>query len=217
MAAFGYFGYGTNRGIERFVYAQQDNPREFNALLEAIERRNQRVLPVLLDSPADVVCIGDVNGHYGPRTYRERIVPWYQEYVPKLHARGKLVYNHAHSSHLKGYLDDIPRTGLDMVDAFTPPPIGDLKVADARSAWGNDIVIAVNMPESIFLEGRDATYAYTREIVESDPGGRLIIGFTEMGMSMVSDPETEALFQAGMRAIMDAIDDVCGWAHGGEQ
>jgi hypothetical protein len=215
MAAFGYFGHGANHGIERFVYAQQDNPTEFQSLLEAIERRNQRALPLVLASAADVICIGDINGHYGPRTYRDRIVPWYQEYVPQLHARGKLVYNHAHSSHLKGYLDYIPLTGLDMVDAFTPPPIGDLSVAEARRAWGNDIAIAVNFPESIFLEGRQATYDYVRRIVESDPNGRLIIGFTEMGISMVSDPQTEALFKEGMRAIMDAIDDACGCPRGG--
>ncbi len=217
MAAFGYFGFGSNHGIERFVYAQQDNPVEFKALLEAIERRNQRVLPLVLDSPADVLCIGDINGHYGPRTYRDRIVPWYQEYVPQFHARGKLVYNHAHSSHLKGYIDYIPLTGLDMVDAFTPPPIGDLTVAEARHAWGNAIAIAVNFPESIFLEGRDATYAYTRQIVESDPGGRLIIGFTEMGNSMISDPHTDTLFKEGMRAIMNAIDDACGCPRGASQ
>ena len=209
MSAYGYYGLGTPNGLENCIYAQVDHPNEFARLLEAIERRNQRMLPILLDCPAEVICIGGVNGHYGPRQYKEFIVPWYQEYVPLLHDKGKIVYNHAHSSHLKAYKDLLLETGLDMVDAFTPPPVGDLSVAEARAAWGDKIVISINFPETIFWFGPEATKQYTMDLIKQDPTGLLIITTTEMGTSMISDDKTEQAYKSGMRAIMDAIDEVC--------
>jgi hypothetical protein len=96
---------------------------------------------------------------------------------------------------------------VDVVEGFTPPPIGDLSIKEARAAWGQEIVIWVNFPESMFLEGQEATKEYTLELLKSDPGGALILGVTVMGTSMIADEETNQVFQAGMRAIMDAIEE----------
>jgi hypothetical protein len=46
------------------------------------------------------------------------------------------------------------------------------------------------------------------DLLRSDPpGNRLVLGFTEMGPWGATDDETERIFKAGTRAIMDAIDD----------
>jgi hypothetical protein len=47
------------------------------------------------------------------------------------------------------------------------------------------------------------------DLIEQDPTGLLIITTTEMGISMISDDKTEQAYKSGMRAIMDAIDEVC--------
>ena len=207
--AYSYFGQGTPDGLTNFVYAQLDHPDHFARLLEALERRNERLFPVLADCPAEVICLGSVNGQYGPKQYEEYALPFYKKYVPLFHERGKIVYNHAHSSHLKSYKDLLLETGLDMIDAFTPPPVGDLSLEEARAAWGDQIIIAVNFPETIFWRGAEAAKQYTLELLRSDPGGPLIITLTEMGTSMIADDETEQAYKAGMRAIMDAIDEYC--------
>jgi hypothetical protein len=69
----------------------------------------------------------------------------------------------------------------------------------------------VNFPETIFFSGADETKAYTLNLMESDPRpDRLVIGMTEMGTYGVTNDETERIFKAGVRAIMDAIDEFAG-------
>jgi hypothetical protein len=208
--AYGYFGRGTPDGMTNYVYHQLDHPHHFNRLLEALERSNERLFPVVAESPAEVVCLGSVNGAYGPAQYEEHILPFYEKYVPLFHEKGKILYNHAHSSYLRSYIDLLPRTGLDMIDAFTPPPIGNLSVEEARAAWGDGVIISVNFPETFFWHGPEATKQYTLDLLQQDPTGPLIITFTEMAICMVADDETEEAYKSGMVAIMDAIDEFCG-------
>ena len=209
-SAYPYFGRGAVGALETCVYHQLDYPDHFARLLEALERRNARLFPLLADCPAEVIQLGEVDGFYGPKQYVQFILPWYEEWVPRFHENGKIVYNHAHSTILKSYKDILPRTGLDLIDAFTPPPVGDLSVGEARAAWGDQTIIGVNFPEAVFWDGAEAVKEYTLEILRSDPGGPLTIGMTEMGTSMIADDETERAFAAGMRAIMDAIDEFSG-------
>jgi hypothetical protein len=94
-----------------------------------------------------------------------------------------------------------------VIEAFTPPPCGDLSLADARRLWGPEVVIWVNFPETLFLLGRQATYDYTVDLLQQDKAsGRLVIGMTEMGSYGITDDESERQFKDGMRAVMDAID-----------
>ena len=63
---------------------------------------------------------------------------------------GKIIALHAHAnnlSHLEGLVREI---SCDVIEAFTPPPVGDLSLADARAAWGKDAIICINFPETIF-------------------------------------------------------------------
>ena len=98
----------------------------------------------------------------------------------------------------------IPLTGVDVIDGFNPPPVGDLSIQEARAAWGNQLVIWVNFPTRIFYEGVEATERFTIELLESDPNGSLIIGMTT-GTSAIADDETAQVFRDGMLAVMNAI------------
>lgn len=208
-SAYGYFGMGWDEGFKRYIYHQRDYPDHFAELLKALERRNERLFQIIADCPAEVICIGSVDEHYGPGQYEKSILPFYEKYVPMFHECGKLVYIHAHSSNLSWYADLIPRTGLDMIDAFTTPPIGDLSVAEARKAWGEDTVISVHFPEPIYLRGYEATKEYTLQLLRSDLNGHLIISMTEMGIQLAKPAGLEKEYKDGMLAIMDAIDEYC--------
>ena len=205
----GYFG--SVYGLAQWVYAQQDEPLHFARLIEALERSIERRFPLLLDCPAEIIGTGAMSGHYGPRQFTEYVLPFYKSHVARLHARGKICTLHAHASNLGAFAELIGETGVDVVEAFTPPPIGDLSLADARAAWGPDTIIWVNFPETIFWYGADQTRDYTLDLLGQDPRpDRLVIGMTEMGTYGVTDDESERVFKAGMRAIMDAIDEFSG-------
>lgn len=196
--------------LEDWAQAQHDHPKEFGRLLEALERRAARFMPLVLEGPGELVSMGSLSGIYGPRQYEEHALPFYEEYLPKLRAAGKIATLHAHNSNLTAFADLVRRTGAPVIEAFTPPPVGDLSLAEAREAWGPEVVIWVNFPETLFLLGKEKTYDYTVELLKQDEGsGRLVIGMTEMGSYGITDDESERQFKDGMRAIVDAIDE-CG-------
>lgn len=200
----GYFG------LFRWSTEQYDHPEQFARLIDALERMEERLFPYVANSPAEFIAFGGLSGSYSPANYEKYALPFYQKYVPLLHEKGKICAMHAHASNLNAFKDLIAQTGVDVIEAFTPPPIGDLSVANARKAWGDDIIIWVNFPETIFWHGEEYTKKYTVDMIRSDPTGLLVIGMTELGLYGVANEETEKAFKAGIKAIMDAIDECEG-------
>jgi hypothetical protein len=109
---------------------------------------------------------------------------------------------------MKAYKDLIAQVGFKVIEAFTPPPVGELSLAEVRQAWGNDTVIWINFPETVFYSGYEAARQWTIDLLRSDaPGDRLVISFTEMGLWGALNDETERIFKTGTQAIMDALDE----------
>lgn len=208
--SYDYFGKCAAHGYENWVYAQADHPEQFANLLEALERREARRFRVIAESPGEVMVLRGLGGWYGPwygpQQFEAHDLPFFKEYVPRLHEKDRLLSLKADTIHLAAFKDLIPETGVDIVEGFTPPPVGDLSVADARAAWGDEMIIWVNFPESVFLEGAEATKQYTLNLLHSDPTGHLVMGMTVMGMSMIANEETARIFKDGMWAILDAIE-----------
>ena len=96
---------------------------------------------------------------------------------------------------------------MDIVEGLTPPPAGDLSIREARDYWGDKVVLWINFPASVFWEGPDATQEYTQRLIASDPSGRLIIGTTAVGTSMVADDDCKAAFESGMAGIVRALEE----------
>ena len=198
---------GAYFSLEDFVGMQVDHPALFARLLDALQQRLERQIPLAIESPGEVTSLGWLGGVFGPRQFRDHVLPFYREYVPRFEQAGKICSLHADATNLTAFADLVAETGIHVVEAFTPPPVGDLSLSDARRAWGRGVVIWVNLPETIFLLGRQKTYHYVRDLLEQDgESGRLVLGMTEMGHYGVTDDETELLFKEGMRSVMDAID-----------
>ncbi|HEX9017166.1 MAG TPA: hypothetical protein VF960_14345 [Chloroflexota bacterium] len=195
-------------GLANWIYFQRDYPEQFARLLDALERREARLFPLAAESKLKFVGFGSVSGSYSPADYAKYTLPFYQKYVPLFAERGKICAIHAHASNLVVYEDMIKDTGCPVVEAFTPPPVGDLPIAEARRVLGPDTVIWVNFPETVFYDGKDAVARYTRDLIESDPQrNRLVIGFTEMGLFGITDAYTEKAFKDGFLAIAETINE----------
>jgi len=200
--------FGESSGFDGWVFEQADHPQEFARLFEVIVAREERRMQLIAESPAEYVRFGDVDGSWSPDLIRRYDLPFIKKWAPYLQSKGKICCVHAHAINLAFFKDLIAEMGFDVVEAFTPPPVGTLSLPEARRAWGKDTIIWVNFPETVFYQGPRATKTYTRQLIESDPpGDRLVIGFTEMGLWGASDAETERLFKEGILAIADAIDE----------
>ncbi len=200
--------FGGYSGIPSWIYVQHDHPDHFAELLAAVDRRERRRFPLVASLPGDLIACGSVDGNYGPERWRKYNLPYYKEFVPLLHKAGKIVSIHAHASNNRAYADLLGQSGVDVVEAFTPPPVGDLSVEEARRIWGTNTVIWVNFPETVFYYGYEETKRYTIDLLESDPPkNRLVIGFTEMGTYGITDAESERVFKGGFRAIVEALEE----------
>ena len=176
--------------------------------MQAILRREERRLELIENSPAEFISMGDLDGTWGPEKIRKFDLPLYKKWVPRLKAKGKITALHAHANNLIHFKNLIPEFGCNVIEAFTPPPVGNLSLAEARSLWGKDTIIWVNFPEFVFWSGAEATYQYTLDLIKSDlPGNRLVIGFTEMGTWGAITDSMERTFKEGTQAIMDAIEE----------
>jgi hypothetical protein len=212
-ASYTYFGERTSHGLADWSRAQADHTDRFAELLEALERREERLFRVIADAPGEVMQLTGLSGwygpSYGPEQFEKHALPFFRKYVPLLRKEGRLLSLKADTPNLGDFTDLIPEIGVDIMEGFTPPPVGDLPLPEAREAWGDELVIWVNFPESIFWEGAEATKSYTLDLLKSDPNGALVLGMTVFGTSRIADEETAQACKAGMRAIMDAVE-----AHG---
>jgi hypothetical protein len=192
-------------GLEAWSWHQVDHPAEFRSLLQALERRAGRNLSAQLECQDRLVNLGNLAGNFGPHAYRELVLPFYRKYVPLFKERGIKTTLHADALNLRQFVDIIPETGVDVVEAFTPPPVGDLPLEEARKAWGEKTTIWINFPETVFHYGYEAIKRYTIDLLRSDPSPNKFLGMTEMGL-LGAQGKNERIFRQGFEAIMDALD-----------
>ncbi len=191
-------------GLENWSYHRHDHPLQFGRLLDALDAMQGRRMAQLVKSGQTIINLGNLAGNFSPDDFEKHMLPYFKKYSCILREAGKKTSVHADALNLKQHLDLIPLCGCDVCEAFTPPPVGNLSLSEARAAWGGDIVLHINFPESIFYGGYEKTRQYTRDLLREDPCPRKIIGLTEMGFAGVGASNI-ALFTEGIRAVSDAV------------
>lgn len=160
----------------RFFIHHARYPDLVDELFNAFSRSYEPLYEIAAKSPADVVLYGDnIDGVLvNPRLFKNYVMPEYEKLGKLLHKEGKLLASHMDGR--AGALKDlIGESYLDIIEAFHPPPMGDLPVGEALSAWP-DKVIWMGFPASVYSEGSEATKKLALDILrEAVPGDRLAI------------------------------------------
>ncbi|MFC1715892.1 uroporphyrinogen decarboxylase family protein [Candidatus Poribacteria bacterium] len=188
-------------GTANLEKEQRAHPEQFAALLEALEQKAEELLTIVSNSPAELVSVGRIDGFQTPEQFEEYCLPFYQKYLPHLHEKGKICALDVHTSKARAFSDMIAQTGIDVAMGFMPPPVGDLPLQDALSAWGGDITIWLDFPETILLNSAEETKEYAINLLKSIPPDNLIIGLT--GVKPATDEGTEHALKMGLKTILD--------------
>lgn len=192
-------------GVAGLGKEKSEHPKQFAELLEALEQRTERLLNLVEESPAEFISVGEIGDSLTPEQFRDYYLPFYRKYLPRLHEKGKICTLDIRTSELKAFKELIPQTGIDVIEGFSPSPVGDLPLAEALETWGGDITIWLNFPETVLFDGSESAEDYTINLLRSDPSGRsLIMGLTSV--RPMKDEAMESKFKTGLRAIMDAVD-----------
>jgi hypothetical protein len=194
-------------GCEGLAIHLHENTSEFENLLKIMEKKYFEIIHIIADSPAEIVGIdGNIDGRVtSPRLFERYLLPLYRKVSEILHKKKKIVQVHMDGA-LRSLKDLIPKTGIDVVEAFTPPPVGDLSISEARSIWGKDLIIAVNFPETVCVQGIEAIKKYTMTLLkEIEPGDGFILSITED----IPYRYPNDILEQSLRAITEVM-----WQHG---
>ncbi len=185
-------------GLERFSFEWADNRPAVLRLYEALACRRLELLELASAAPqlAINVC-GNVSANVvSPEMFQSYCLPRYNEAAEALHKAGKLVGVHFDGI-TRPYADAIRASGLDYIEALTPPPTCDVSVAEAHRLWP-DKILWVNFPSSVHLEPLETVRAVTRRILEeARPHRRFLLGITE-------DVPPDR-WESNFRAILDEV------------
>ena len=104
------------------------------------EKYERELFPIAAECPCEVVEYGgNIDGILvSPPLYEKYYLPSYARCAQILHAKGKILANHM-DGRLKVLAQLIAKSELDIVEAFTLPPMGDLGIDDALSLWKDKI------------------------------------------------------------------------------
>ena len=170
----------TMMGIESFSIEWMENRDEVISLCSACLEEARRQYPIVANGPLwHMNCGGNcVPEIIGLERFREFYVPFYNECAEVMHKHGKLVGTHLDANN-RMWAREVGETALDYIEAFTPPPDGDLGVGEALAAWPGK-VLWLNFPSSVHLLGPDRVRdALHESLGQAQDGSRLIVGITE--------------------------------------
>jgi len=100
------------------------------------EKEVMEVFSIIAESPADIVhCNDNVNAAVtSPQLFERFLLPYYNDATKILHKAGNLFEVHMDGK-LRALKDLIAKMDIDIIEAFTPPPMRDLHVREKRESW----------------------------------------------------------------------------------
>ena len=165
-------------------YQLHDHTSEVEHLLSVMaEVQRERLWPVVGDSPARLLLHGvHLSSQFTPPPLFEKyVVPYYQEFMPQMHARGKSVAMHADND-TSQIMELIERAGWDMVECFVTAPMVPLTMERTREIGGDRVILwgglpslllAPSVPEEEFRE-------YMHKLLDTiAPGNAFILGVAD--------------------------------------
>ncbi len=167
-------------GVKRLALDYYMHQKEFNELYNLIYKKELEVYKIAAESPAEVIWGPDnvTSLVTSPKFFEKYSLPFYNDVAEIFHKKDKIYVVHM-DGELQSLTELIARTKIDAIESFTPPPIGNLSIEEARKAW-KDKIIWANFPEPVSLQGQGAVRRKTREMLKSAaPGDNFLIEISE--------------------------------------
>ena len=171
-------------GYEQAFYQLTDFTDEVEHLLAVMtEVQRERLWPVIADSPAGLFRHG---AHLSsqitpPPLFEKYILPYYEEFHPLMHEKGKCVAMHADAD-TSLILEHIESAGWDMVECFVTSPMVPLTMKRAREVWGDRIIIWGGIPSLLLSPSvpEEEFRLYVERLFEViAPGNAFILGVAD--------------------------------------
>ena len=187
-------------GLEQFAFDYQERRELFDALHATMVRRYEELYEFAAHSPAEILQLGDniYSDVVGRERFQRYLMPEYEKITARLKGTGKLLAVHM-DGNLKSLQADIAHAKFDIVEAITPPPMGDVSIREARASWPGK-ALWINFTSPMHIEPPDVIEAHTRALVAEAGTKR---GF---GISVTEDAPVAAL-ESSLAVIARVLQD----------
>jgi hypothetical protein len=142
----GYTGLGSlmsyYMGVQKTIYALYENPEIIKRYIDIFNMKHLELVDLYCTSPAPHIIFtdnlsGDVQT---PDIFREYSFNHYKAIAEHMHEAGKTVSTHIDGM-IGGIIGIVAETGIDVADACTPAPTGDLTPQEIRKQAGDNMIL----------------------------------------------------------------------------
>ena len=167
-------------GMEQFAMDYKFRRDLFDSLHGAMLDRYEELYDLAAGSPTEVILMADniTSDVVGRERFREYLMPVYKRLKARLSGTGKLLAVHM-DGRLQSLVEEVGEAEFDVVEAMTPPPMGDVSVREARRLWPGK-ALWLNFTSSYHIEPPEVIEAHTRQLLEEAGSKKgFAIGVTE--------------------------------------
>ena len=134
-------------GVENSLYAVYDYPDDVQRFIDTVNESKLREIEVMCGSPSPVIFFTDNLDAFTqpPNLFRRYSADFYAQMARRAHAVGKYVSIHL-DGRMGGLLPILAECKIDIIDAMTPAPMGDLTPEECREAAGPDLILWGGIP-----------------------------------------------------------------------
>jgi hypothetical protein len=154
--SLGYTGLGSlmsyYMGVQNTIYAIYETPEIMHEYIDTYNKKQLEMVDLYCKSPAPHVIFTDnlSSDVQPPDIFMEFSYDHYKAIADRLHKAGKTV-----STHIDGMINGIigitADAGIDVADACTPRPTGDLTPLEIRKQAGKDMVLMGGISPAMWL------------------------------------------------------------------
>lgn len=143
-------------GVEGFLLALYDHRAAVEDLMARMHALNLQSYKIVAASEVEVaiLCENTSTRMISPALYERYSLGHVRDFVDVMHRHGKVAVVHM-CGHIRALLPLIARTGLDGIDALTPPPTGDTTPSEAWEAIGRHLVVHAVWDPTLWLTCRE--------------------------------------------------------------
>jgi hypothetical protein len=167
-------------GLDRFAADYQERRDLFDSLFAVMAKRYREIYNLAAAAPAEIVWCADniYSDMIGPERFRRYIAPEYATISALIRGTDKLLAVHMDGT-LRSLSAEIGAAECHIIEAMTPPPMGDFSIWEARAAWPNK-ALWLNFTSSMHIEPPDVIAGHTRNLLaEAGTTRGFAIGVTE--------------------------------------
>ena len=138
-------------GTEALTYALYDFPETVEECLGVMREKDRKTVEITLNSTAEIINFFEDSSttNISPAMFEKYTLPQINEWADMLHSAGKLLMHHA-CGHLKDLMPLIASSKIDILESISPPPTGNIEIADAFKILPQRIAIIGGIEPTFF-------------------------------------------------------------------